>query len=77
MDLSSIAEFKANSDRNDSIEAPPFLVTKDHMLRSGPGLPTAWERENATAPAQKLIKVTDQFIFKTEKLKPHLEERLK
>ena len=76
VDLLPIAEFEANSDRNDSSGIAPFLATKGYHPRSGlePPIPS---EESLLPAARKEIKAADWFIKKIEQLRKHLQEELR
>ena len=76
VDFLPIAEFEANSDRNDSSGLAPFLATKGYLPRSGLEPPTPWDKE-ATAPARTELRAADGFIEKIEGIRTHLREQLK
>ncbi len=76
VDLLPIAEFEANSDRNDSSGIAPFLATKEYHPCSSlePPIPS----EESLLPTVRMeIKVADGFIKKIEQLRKHLREELR
>ena len=76
VDLLPIAEFEANSDRNNSSGIAPFLATKGYHPCSGLEPPILSE-ESLLPVARKEIKAADEFIKKIEQLRKHLREELK
>lgn len=76
VDLLPIAEFEANSDRNDSSDIAPFLATKGYHPQSGlePPIPTD---ESLLPTAKKEITAVDGFVDKIDLLRNHLREELK
>ena len=76
MDLLSIAEFEANSDRNASSGIAPFLATKGYIPRSGIEPPTPWDKDS-TQRAKRDVTAADTFIEKIEDLRSFLRDELK
>ena len=76
VDLLSIAEFEANSDRNSSSGIAPFLATKGYIPRNGLEPPTPWD-DNSTQRAKREMIGADKFIEKLEDLRRFLREELK
>lgn len=78
VDFLPIAEFEANSDRNESTGVSPFLATKGYLQRSGLEPPMPWDGEVAPPPpTKKLIKAADNFALRIGKLRTYLREQLK
>lgn len=76
VDLLPIAEFEANSDRNDSSGIAPFFATKEYHPRSGLEPPSPIEK-SLLPTAKKEIKASDGFVEKIDRLRKHLREDLK